>query len=112
MWDFIVRVVCEKECELKTKEVFVGSSREAFPQSEACAQHITRIQRVMTDDDSWFSLVSRREGLPARYPRNILFCQFVISNTPCLYPHYIYPHYSHILRSTFREKTITTTFES
>ena len=44
MWDFIVRVVCEKECEdlrqLKTKKVFVGSSRVAFLRSEACAQHM------------------------------------------------------------------------
>ena len=56
MWDFIVRVVCEKECEdsrqLKTKEVFAGSSREAFEQSEACAQHMTGMRRVMTDGDS------------------------------------------------------------
>jgi len=63
MWDFIVRVMCEKECEnsrqLKTKEVFAGSSRVAFPQNEACAQHMTRMQRIMTDDDSWFSQVSR-----------------------------------------------------
>ena len=52
MWDFIVKVVCERKCEdsrqLKTKEVFVGSSQEAFLRSEACAEHMTRIQRVMT----------------------------------------------------------------
>ena len=63
MWDFIVRVVCEKEYEnsrqLKTKEVFVGSSRVAFLRNEACAQHVTRMQRIMTDDDNWFSRVSR-----------------------------------------------------
>ena len=46
MWDFFVRVVCVRESvktqgKLKTKEVFVGSSREAFPQSKACAQHMT-----------------------------------------------------------------------
>ena len=63
MWDFIVRVVCERECEdsrqLKTKEVFAGSLRVAFQQSEACAQHMIRMRRVMTDGDSWFSQVSR-----------------------------------------------------
>ena len=52
MLDFIVRVVCERKCgnlrQLKTKEVFMGSSREAFPRSEACAQHMTGMQRVMT----------------------------------------------------------------
>ena len=64
MWDFIARVVCERECEdsrqMKIKEVFVASSRVAFLRSEACAQHITRMRRVMTDGDSWFSRVSRR----------------------------------------------------
>jgi len=64
MWDFIVRVVCERDFEdsmqLKTKEVFTSSSRVAFPQSEACAQHMIRMRRVMIDGDSWFSQVSRR----------------------------------------------------
>ena len=56
MWDFIVRVVCERECEdsrqLKTKEVFASSLRVAFPRSEACAQYMTGMRRVMTDDDN------------------------------------------------------------
>ena len=59
MWDFIVRVVCERECEdsrqLKTKEVFIGSSRVAFLRSEACAQHMTGMRRIMIDGESWFS---------------------------------------------------------
>ena len=58
MWDFIVRVVCERECEdsrqLKTKEVFEGSSREAFRWSEVCAQHMTGMWKVMT---GWWQLV-------------------------------------------------------
>ena len=62
MWDFIVMVVCERECEdsrqLKTKEVFVGSLWVAFLQSEACAQHMTGMQSVMTNGDSWFSPMS------------------------------------------------------
>ena len=53
--------MCEKECEtqgkLKTKKVFVGNSREALLRSEACAQHMTGMRRVMTDGDSWFSRV-------------------------------------------------------
>ena len=40
--------------KLKTKEVFAGSSQEAFLQSEACAQHMIGMRRVMTDGDSWF----------------------------------------------------------
>ena len=62
MWDFIVRVhereSMKNQGKLKTKEVFTGSSREAFPRSEACAQPMTGMQRVMTDADSWFSRLS------------------------------------------------------
>ena len=45
MWDFFVRVVCVRESmktqdKLKIKRVFTGSSREAFPRSEAmCSTH-------------------------------------------------------------------------
>ena len=46
--------------KLKIKELFVGSSQEAFLQSEAYAQHMTGMRRVMTDGDSWFSQVSHR----------------------------------------------------
>ena len=64
MWDFFVRVVCEKEYEdsrqSEEQEVFTSISREAFLQSEACALHMIGMQRVMTDDDSWFSRVSRK----------------------------------------------------
>ena len=45
--------------KVKSKEVYMGSSQEAFLRSEACAQHMTRMQRVMTDGDSWVSRVSR-----------------------------------------------------
>ena len=38
--------------KVKSKEVFAGSSREAFPRSEACAQHMTRIRRDMANGDS------------------------------------------------------------
>ena len=63
MWDFIVRVMYERKCEdsrqIKDQRSFRGSLREAFLRSEACAQHMTRMQRVMIDGDSWFSQVSR-----------------------------------------------------
>ena len=59
MWDFFVRVVCDSECEdsrqSEEQEVFMGSSQEAFPRSEACALHMTGMRKVMTDGDSWFS---------------------------------------------------------
>ena len=48
----------ERECEdlrqLKTKIVSAGSSRVSFPRSEACALHMTRMQRVKT---RWRQLV-------------------------------------------------------
>ena len=55
--------MCERECEdlrqSEEQEVFVGSLREAFLRSEACALHMTGMRRVMTDDNSWFLRVSR-----------------------------------------------------
>ena len=63
MWDFFVRVMCERECEdsrqSEEQEVFASSSQEAFPRSEACALDMTGMRRIMTDGDSWFSQVSR-----------------------------------------------------
>ena len=41
--------------KVKSKEVFIGSSREAFVLSEACSQHTIGMRRVMTIGDSWFS---------------------------------------------------------
>ena len=64
MWDFIVRVVCYRDCEdsrfIEDQMCFLGNSRKVFLRSEACAQHMTGMQRVMTDGDSWFSRVFRR----------------------------------------------------
>ena len=36
---------------------------------------------------------------------------FVMSVLPSLYPHYIYPYYPYIVRSAFKEKTLTYTWE-
>ena len=38
--------VCEDSRQLKTKAVFSGSSQVGFSQSEACALHMTGMQRV------------------------------------------------------------------
>ena len=52
MMNLFVRVMCERqrECEdsrqLKTKAVFAGSLRVSFLRSEACALHMTKVQRV------------------------------------------------------------------
>ena len=45
--------------KFKIKGVFASSSQEAFSRSEAGAQHMIGMRRVMTDGDSWFSRVSR-----------------------------------------------------
>ena len=53
MWDLFVRVVCIRKSvktqgKVQSKEDFAGSSREAFPRSEACAQHMIGMRRVRT----------------------------------------------------------------
>ena len=62
------------------------------------------MQWVITNGDSWFLRVFWGSGLLMRYPQNILFWYFVISDTPCLYPHYIYHHYPYIERSAFQRE--------
>ena len=63
MWDFIVWVVCRESVKtqdkLKIKGVFVGSLRELSREVKSCAQHMTGMRKVMTNDDSWFSRVFR-----------------------------------------------------
>ena len=40
----------------------------------------------------------------AKYLRNILFSYLVMFVLPSLYPQYIYPHYPHIIMSTFQRE--------
>ena len=61
MWDFFIWVVWERECEdsrqIKDQVSFrKKTSREMKP----CAQHMTRMRKVMTDGGNWFSRVFRR----------------------------------------------------
>ena len=66
---FIVRFDCKgcvleresvKTQAIEARRVFAGSSRLSIPRSEACALHMTRMQRVSTDGDNCVSRVSRR----------------------------------------------------
>ena len=55
--------VLEREC-VKTqaseaRRILVGVSRLSFPRSEACALHMTGMQKVCTNGDSYVSRVSR-----------------------------------------------------
>ena len=100
---------------LKIKGVFTGSLREDFPQNEAmCTTHDWNVK----SHDSWFLRVFRWQGLPTRYPRNILFCYFGISSPLCLHLHYVFTYtiYTiiiHILKGVlFREKTLAIILES
>ena len=43
----------------KARRLLTGVSRLSFPRSEACALHITRMQKVCTNGDSCVSRVSR-----------------------------------------------------
>ena len=99
---FYVGFICKgcmwkKECEdsrkLKTKEVFAGSSRVAFPRSEACAQHMTRMR-------SWQMVTtSFRKCLADKaFPRDTreIFCfaeLLYLIHTIC--SHTIYTHITH-----------------
>ena len=44
----VLERVCVKTQAIKARRVLVGISRLSFPRSEACALHITRMQRVST----------------------------------------------------------------
>ena len=114
MWDFIVRVVRERECvetqgKVKIKKVFASSSREAFPRSEACDQHMNGMRRVM--------IAGFCECLAGKaFPRDT--CEtFCFANLSYLIhqvsTHTIYTYIAHILKGVlFKEKTLATTFES
>ena len=79
----------------------MGSSWEAFPRRSMCSAHDWNAK----SHDQWWQLVfaSVSQVRPS-HSRNILFCQFVLSNTLGLYPHYIYPHYPHIESSAFQRE--------
>ena len=48
--------------------------------------------------------VSREYLASKAFPRDIMFCQFVLSDTHFLYPHYIHPHYPQMLKSASKRK--------
>ena len=68
LWDLIVKVMWERK-SVKTQaiedwRVFVGSSRLSIPRNDACALHMTGMQRVRTDRDSCISWVARGSAFP------------------------------------------------
>ena len=51
---------CVKTQAIEDKRVFEGISQLNIPRNDACALHMTGIQRVRTDGDSCVSRVSQR----------------------------------------------------
>ena len=51
----------------EARRILAGVSRLSFPQSEACALHMTRMRRVRTDGDSYVSRVRPSRETPARH---------------------------------------------
>ena len=65
---FVVGIYCKgcvivresvKTQAIETRKVFAGFSRLSIPRTDACALHMTRMQRVSIDGDSCVSRVSR-----------------------------------------------------
>ena len=65
---FIVGLYCKgyviereyvKTQAIEDRKVFVGSSRLSIPRKDACALHMTGLQRVRTDEDNCVSRVAR-----------------------------------------------------
>ena len=106
MWSFlIIRVVCERVWRLKLKVRNKWISREARGKlSRKVATCRAHDWNANSHDSLEFLWVSRRSGLLTKYSRNILFCYFIIFALLSLYLHYIYPHYSHIVRSAFQRE--------
>ena len=104
--------VCEGSRQLKTKAVFTGSSWVSFLQSEACALHMTRMQRVRT---RWrqlvFVSVSRvrpSHEIPAKHSVLLNYHFWYTLFVPTLY---IPPLHTYV-EECFWEKTLTTNIES
>ena len=64
---FIVGLYCKgyviereyvKTQAIEDRKVFVGSSRLSIPRKDACALHMTGMQRVRTDEDNCVSRVA------------------------------------------------------
>ena len=105
MWDFIVWVVCKRECEHLSTYRRQSGFREKIREKISC--EVSHMQSTRLECEELWQLVFGSNSLvrPSRkIPRNIMFCYFGISTTPCFHPYYIYPHYPHIVRSAFQRE--------
>ena len=54
----VIERVCVKTQAIEDRRVFTGISRLSIPRNDACALHMTGMQRVRTDGDRCVSQVS------------------------------------------------------
>ena len=104
--------VCEDSRQLKTKAVFVGSSRVSFPRSKACGLHVTRMRRVRI---GWRQLVFTSVS-QVRPSHEIPVKHFVLLNCHLWYtlsvPTLYIPPLPTYVEECFWEKTLATNIES
>ena len=72
---------------IEAMRIFTGITRLSIPRKDACAPHMTGMQRVNIDGDSCVLQVSRGYGLPAKL--------YYLIHTFCTYT--IYTHITHTL---------------
>ena len=75
--------------------------RVAYQQKEPHVEHMTRRWKSC---QAIFSRMSRGKGQPTKDPQKFLFGKKLGFALPCLYSHYIYPHYPQIIMSAFQRK--------
>ena len=105
MWDFIVWVVCKRECEHLSTYRRQSGFHEKIREKISC--EVSHVQSTRLECEELWQLVFGSNSLvrpSSKIPRNIMFCYFGISAPLCLHPHYIYYHYPHIVRSAFQRK--------
>ena len=106
MWDFVVRVVYERECEDSSSYWRPSGFCEKI--HEKLSREVSHVLSTWLECKESWQLGFRECLMGKAFSWNILFCYFVISTLPSLYPHYIYPHYLHIVRSAFQRENPST----
>ena len=114
MWDFIVRVVCERECEdsrqnWRSKEFLRVAREKTSREVKPCAKHMTGMLRVMTA-----GFLEYFAGKAFLQDTHKTFCFAILAYLlHYVFTHTIYTIITHMLwKVLFREKTLAITIES
>ena len=90
----VIKRECVKTQAIEDRRVFAGSSRLSIPRNDACALHMTGMQRVRADRDSCISWVARGSAFPRDTFETFCFAkQCYLIHTFCI--HTIYTHITH-----------------